>query len=267
MAARDSTAKKQRRERGSLTVEDIVDSALDLAEQISVDRLSFALIGKHLNTGATSISWYFHRKNDLLDSMAGRALQRYLPAAPRRQAPPPADWRAMLRAHAHRIRDTLLANTVLCDLILVRSTPALLAAHFRTAGMDAAILGLIEAGLSTDDALDVHSALCLHVHGSVVLQRLHDKHRQPESAVGGYFDRSEITPDKTPELFRAMSAGHQLGAPDDRNFEYGLDCIVARASALVFKPGYGITRDAPPLTETASGHLPPAHSRKGSSQQ
>ncbi|MDT5201827.1 MAG: hypothetical protein QOH34_3349, partial [Mycobacterium sp.] len=42
-----------------------------------------------------------------------------------------------------------------------------------------------------------------------------------------------IDPEITPLLAQMTSKGHHIGAPDDNNFEYGLDCILDRASRLI----------------------------------
>ena len=73
--ARTATAhSRRRRERGSISVEQIVNGAFEIAAEGSIDNLSMPVLAKHLDVGITSIYWYFRKKDDLLDAMTDRAL-------------------------------------------------------------------------------------------------------------------------------------------------------------------------------------------------
>ena len=75
MAKQATAEKRQRRERGSINPDDIINGAFELAEEVGIDNLSMPLLGKHLGVGVTSIYWYFRKKDDLLNAMTDRALQ------------------------------------------------------------------------------------------------------------------------------------------------------------------------------------------------
>ncbi|MEU6562473.1 TetR/AcrR family transcriptional regulator C-terminal domain-containing protein [Nocardia nova] len=230
MVKRGSTAKRQRRARGSLNPEDIILGAFELAEEVTIDGLSMPLLSRHLNVGVTSIYWYFRKKDDLLNAMTDRALSQYAFAAPFVEAD---DWRETLRNHARTMRETFLGNPILCDLILIRSALSRDAARLGAQGIERAIASLVNAGFSVDDAFDLYSAINLHVRGSVVLQRLYDKNKQLDAHATAYYEDITIEPETTPLLAEAVSRGRRSGAPDDRNFEYGLERILAHASLLV----------------------------------
>ncbi len=78
MAKQATAEKRQRRERGSINPDDIINGAFELAEQVGIDNLSMPLLGKHLGVGVTSIYWYFRKKDDLLNAMTDRALRQYV---------------------------------------------------------------------------------------------------------------------------------------------------------------------------------------------
>lgn len=234
MAKRGTPAKRQRRERGSLNPEDIINGAFELAEEVSLDGLSMPLLGKHLDVGVTSIYWYFRKKDDLLNAMTDRALSRYAFAAPFVEAD---DWEESLRSHARTMRDTFLGNPILCDLILIRSSLSRGAAQLGGQGIERAIAGLVKAGMPVDDAFDTYSSINLHVRGSVVLQRLYDKNKELDAEATAYYDDIAIDPDSTPLLAEAMAQGRRNGAPDVHNFEYGLECILDHASRLIHNSG------------------------------
>ncbi|MGW4365807.1 TetR/AcrR family transcriptional regulator [Nocardia takedensis] len=230
MTKRSAAAKRPRRERGSLNPEDIIEGAFELAEQVSIDGLSMPLLGKHLDVGVTSIYWYFRKKDDLLNAMTDRALSHHVFATKFVES---TDWRESLVQHARTMRGVFLGNPILCDLILIRSALSPHAAQLGARGMEHAVRSLVEAGLSVDEAFDTYSALNLHIRGSVVLQRLYDKNTEQDNPAAAYYDGIAIDADTTPLLAEAMAKGRKTGAPDDRNFEYGLQCILDHASALM----------------------------------
>ncbi|EUA23030.1 bacterial regulatory s, tetR family protein [Mycobacterium xenopi 4042] len=121
MAKQAVAEKRQRRERGSISVDEILNGAFEVAEQVSIDNLSMPLLAKHLDVGVTSIYWYFRKKEDLLDAMTDRALGQYDFATPFVEG---RNWRESLHDHAHKMRQTFRANPVLCDLILIRARSA-----------------------------------------------------------------------------------------------------------------------------------------------
>jgi AcrR family transcriptional regulator len=222
--------KRQRRERGSINPEDIISGAFELAEQVSIDNLSMPLLGKHLSVGVTSIYWYFRKKDDLLNAMTDRALSKYVFATPYVAA---SDWRETLRNHARLMRKTFMGNPILCDLILIRAALSPRAARVGAQEMERAIANLVEAGLSPEDAFDTYSAVSIHVRGSVVLHRLYEKNESTESDSRAIEDAVAIDPGTTPLIAHVSGQGHRIGAPDEANFEYGLNCILDHAGRLI----------------------------------
>jgi AcrR family transcriptional regulator len=229
--AKQATAdKRQRRERGSINPDDIIAGAFELAEQVGIDNLSMPLLGKHLGVGVTSIYWYFRKKDDLLNAMTDRALKQYVFATPYIEA---KDWRETLANHARSMRKTFLGNPILCDLILIRSALSPRAAKVGVVAVEKAIESLVEAGLPPEDAFDTYSAMSVHVRGSVVLQRLYDKNRSTDDGPGYFEEAMVIDPDTAPLLARVTDEGHRIGASDENNFEYGLNCILDHAARLI----------------------------------
>src|ERR1700739_3002277 len=231
VVAKQATAdKRQRRERGSINPDDIISGAFELAEQVSIDNLSMPLLGKHLGVGVTSIYWYFRKKDDLLNAMTDRALSKYVFATPSVEA---GDGRETLRNHARLMRKTFMGNPILCDLILIRAALSPKAARLGAQEMEKAVANLVEAGLSPEDAFDTYSAVSVHVRGSVVLHRLQEKNQATENGARTIEDAMVIDPETTPLLAQMTAKGHHIGAPDDNNFDYGLDCILDHAGRLI----------------------------------
>ena len=231
MAKQATAEKRQRRERGSINPDDIIKGAFELAEEVGIDNLSMPLLGKHLGVGVTSIYWYFRKKDDLLNAMTDRALRQYVFATPYVEA---KDWRETLRNHARTMRKTFLGNPILCDLILIRSALSPRAAKLGVQEVEKAIASLVEAGLSPEDAFDTYSAVSVHVRGSVVLQRLRRQEpggRRGTERLRGDDGRSTPRPRRCwPQV---TAKGHHIGAADEKNFEFGLECILDHAGRLI----------------------------------
>ncbi|GAC1396092.1 MAG: TetR family transcriptional regulator [Mycobacterium sp.] len=230
MAKQATAEKRQRRERGSINPDDIIKGAFELAEDLGIDNLSMPLLGKHLGVGVTSIYWYFRKKDDLLNAMTDRALRQYVFATPYVEA---KDWRETLRNHARTMRKAFMGNPILCDLILIRSALSPRAAKLGVQEVEKAIASLIEAGLSAEDAFDTYSAVSVHVRGSVVLQRLRDKNRAADEGPSDIEETMTIDSETTPLLAQVTAKGHHIGAADDQNFEFGLECILDHAGRLI----------------------------------
>jgi AcrR family transcriptional regulator len=230
VAKQPTAEKRQRRERGSINPEDIIKGAFELAEQVSIDNLSMPLLGKHLGVGVTSIYWYFRKKDDLLNAMTDRALREFVVATPYVEA---KDWRESLANHARTMRKAFMGNPILCDLILIRSALSPRAARLGVQEMETAISGLVEAGLPVEDAFDTYSAVSVHVRGSVVLHRLYEKNRASDGSAGDFEERMVIDAEATPLLAQVTDEAHRIGAADDHNFEYVLQCILDHAEQLI----------------------------------
>jgi AcrR family transcriptional regulator len=184
--AREAVAdKRQRRERGSISVDEIINGAFDVAAEVAVDGLSMPLLAKHLDVGVTSIYWYFRKKDDLLNAMTDRALGQYDFATPFVEG---QDWRNSLRDHARKMRQTFRDNPILCDLILIRGTfsrEATLAAFQK---LERAVAALVEAGLPPEDAFDTYASISVHTQGAAVLE-WEPGHRPRDHAADRQADR------------------------------------------------------------------------------
>lgn len=230
MAKPATATKRPRRERGSINPDDIIAGAFELAEQVSIDNLSMPLLGKHLGVGVTSIYWYFRKKDDLLNAMTDRALREYVFATPYVEA---ADWRETLANHARAMRKTFMGSPILCDLILIRAALSPRAVRAGEQEVEKAIASLVEAGLSAEDAFDTYSAVSVHVRGSVVLHRLYEKNVAANEDAHPLEDAIVGTAESTPLLAKVSAEGHRIGAADERNFEFGLQCLLDHAAALI----------------------------------
>lgn len=201
---------RTRRDRGSISAEEILEGALQVAQGVSIENLSMPQLARHLGVGVTSIYWYFRRKDDLLDAMTDRALERFEFTVPTISA---SNWRESLRDHALTMRRKFRADPILCDLVLIRGQYGHRAMHNALQKLGQPIGALVEAGLTVDQAAETYGAISVHIRGSVVLERLQE--------------RTEGFPAQRED------GGRYIGFADDIDFGYILDSILDHAEAII----------------------------------
>lgn len=79
-----------------------------------------------------------------------------------------------------------------------------------------------------------------------MLQRLREKNLAADDSAGELDD--SVDPNTTPLLATIIRTGHHLSASDDRNFEFGLECILDHAGRLLeanTKPARKAAKPAP----------------------
>jgi AcrR family transcriptional regulator len=200
---------RRRRERGSISVDEIINGAFQVAADISLDNLSMPLLARHLDVGVTSIYWYFRKKDELLDAMTDRALTQYEFTVPDIDA---SNWRESLRDHARRMRSQFLDDPVLCDLVLIRGHYGMRSLHGALHEIERPVAALVEAGLTPEQAVETYGAISVHSRGSVVLQRLQGK--------------TEGFPTQRQD-------DRYIGLADDIDFDFILDSILDHAEKLI----------------------------------
>ncbi|NED67013.1 TetR/AcrR family transcriptional regulator, partial [Streptomyces sp. SID10244] len=134
---------------------------------------------------------------------------------------------------AYTMRKAFLSNPILVDLILIRTTLSPRYSELGAKHIEGLVARLVDAGLDFDDAFNTFSALQLHLHGSIVLTRLHEKSKEADPEARIYYEDLAISPESTPILAEAAARGHTGGAPDDRNFDFGMHCILDHAERLI----------------------------------
>ena len=201
---------RQRRDRGSINADEILNGAFEVAAQVSIDNLSMPVLAKHLDVGVTSIYWYFRRKDDLLDAMTDRALERFEFTVPSIDA---SNWRESLRDHARTMRLHFRGDPILCDLVLIRGQFGGRAIREALQKIEQPVTALIEAGLDAQQAVATYGAISVHTRGSAVLERIQEK--------------TEGFPAQRP------NGNRYIGFADDIDFDYILESILDHAQTLI----------------------------------
>lgn len=218
---------RQRRERGSINVDEILRGAFEIADEVSIDNLSMPQLARHLDVGVTSIYWYFRRKDELLDAMTERVLLEYDFSVLSIEA---GNWRESLRAHAHRMREMFTENPIMCDLILIRGTRGVPASRSALEKIEQPVAALVAGGLTARQAFDTYTAISVLVRSSAVLQRLQSRTAEDQFP-REYWDQV-IDAETTPLIASIPGRGYRIGMADDGNFDHILDSILDRAEAF-----------------------------------
>ncbi|HVV29626.1 MAG TPA: TetR/AcrR family transcriptional regulator [Mycobacteriales bacterium] len=205
--------RSKRRARGSLSGDEIVDIAERIVGEHGVAELSMSLVAKELNSGVTSIYWYFRSKDDLLQALADRVARQLY-----RGLPPIGDesWDFELMEYFLAYRDLIERVPVYRELITFRSellfTRSIVAkTMFRR--IEAGLELLVDAGLTPVQARQAYMSCSHYTSGFVILNHGHRRWTagQDRGEQGGADEE------------HARRRARQL---DNTEFRFGLNLIV-----------------------------------------
>lgn len=217
--------------RTGLTIDDIVEQGIALADEIGIENLSMRKLADRLGIGAMTLYAHLPGKAELIELMVDSALGEVDDAA----SPARADWRAALTAVADANRRLLTRHRWLIDVDTTRPPlgPGTIAKY------DAELHALVGTGL---DDVEIDQALTL------VLEHVRSSTRQvlsaasPEVADGDWWERAGpvlegvLDPAAYPLASRVgQAAGETYGAAADpeRAYTFGLQTILDGIEALI----------------------------------
>ncbi|MQA85766.1 MAG: TetR family transcriptional regulator [Streptosporangiales bacterium] len=214
-----------RRERPSLSRDEITRTAIDLADRDGLEAVSIRRIAAALGAGANSLYWYISSKDDLYELMADEVIGEI--ALP---DPPSGDWRADLRAIAHNTQETFSRHRW---FVLLGIQPGLGPKTRRYGQVAMACLDNLHLDLNTK--INMLAALNNYLFGFA--------HR--ETAWADLQKRTGLTEQQWNDRLRGMidHAAHQdtelaehmtarLQLPGEEPFEFGLTCLLEGIAAL-----------------------------------
>ncbi|MFI7530214.1 TetR/AcrR family transcriptional regulator [Nocardia salmonicida] len=219
------TPRRQRRERGSITAEEIVNGAYSLAAEISVDKLSMPALARRLDSGVTSLYWYFHSKERLLEAMRDRALEQYEIALPFTGE---GEWHECLRAHFVRMRELFRDNPVLCDLLIMPTAHGVYSGDVGRVvfqRLEIIVETLVRSGFTRKSALDTYYSMSMHSCGFAVLERREGL----DAAMRDAPVDTQIDSESMPNLTALVAEGYRLTFIQDDIFQIGLDALIEKA--------------------------------------
>ena len=169
-----------RRPRGSLSRQQVVDAALQLADQDGLEALSMLTLARRLECGVMTIYGYVENKEDLLDAIALRGL-----ADVRLPRPLPGEPRAVLVDWGRALRLALLEHPSLPTIFLSQAVigPSIFQ------GMETLLGALSRARTPARFGLHAIYAVVIYTAGFATWE-LPRTRRQPESAYAAAWRRA-----------------------------------------------------------------------------
>jgi AcrR family transcriptional regulator len=223
-----SKASRQRRQRGSINAEEIIDGAFEVARRESLDQLSMPALAEHLGVGVTSIYWYFRKKDDLLNAMTDVALDAVLRGLPPITGDQP--WQEMLSSHCHASRELHRDDQILTDLLLLRTSTYTKETTRRAFEMEEVILRrLVDAGFTPSNAFMVYNTASVFMRGMIIVDRTLRLSDAPTLD-----DRQERLADwSTMPLLGSLVDRHLFAGTTDEDFTFGMRRLISGFEALL----------------------------------
>ena len=241
--AREDAKRGQRhppRRAAALSREEIVRTAIAVADAEGADAVNMRRIARELGSGTMSLYWHVASKDELLDMMIDTIVGDA-------QAPEPSgDWRADLRAGACTTRDALHQHQWAVNFMSTRppAGPKMLRNLERSLG---ALDGL---GLDKATALTTLMAVGTYVLGAVLREQQEanserymaelfgDVPEAEKQAVIQEFVQRIRTSGHFPRMVAMLDEGVDPDAAEtrDERFEFGLDCLLDGIAARLPAP-------------------------------
>lgn len=226
---RERGGQPPRRDRG-LTREEIVATAIAIADAEGVGAISMRRIARELNAGVMSLYWYVASKEELHDLML-EAFEAEI-ALPE----PSGDWRADLRACARASRAVMLRHQWAMEFKGFRPPTGPNDAQ----NAERMFAALDVAGVDMMTTVNITMAVGTYVMGAVLREiRESQFQRETEQAVAGMtgeeinavreeFRRRILGSGRYPHIARIIEDDIDPDAPESRDerFEFGLDCLL-----------------------------------------
>ncbi|MDW6021636.1 tetracycline resistance transcriptional repressor TetR [Mesorhizobium sp. BAC0120] len=203
-----------------LDKETVVEAALELLNEVGMDRLTTRKLAERLNVQQPALYWHFQNKRALLDALAEAMLaKRHARALPHEGE----DWRVFLKENALSFRTALLAYR---DGARVHAGTRPTQPQFGTA--EAQIRLLCAAGFDPKAAVWALAAISHYVIGSVLEQQAADV----DHAVRQELDAPEgAVPPFLHDLFCELQ---DCGM--DAAFNFGIESLISGFEQMLGSP-------------------------------
>ncbi|HEY1388682.1 MAG TPA: TetR/AcrR family transcriptional regulator C-terminal domain-containing protein [Ktedonobacterales bacterium] len=214
--------RQQHGQRPSLSREQIVRAAIELADAEGLEALTMRRLATKLDAGAMSLYWHIPNKEDLLDLMLDVAFGEVAP--PERLS---GDWRADLRLFAHLMLGVLRRHTWLPSLLSSRMLPGPNTLRY----VELFLADLDGLGLDDSAIADILSTVDAYVDGFAQREAAAAETRRQagmteaewQAALTAYFQQV-LSNGQYPMLARVIAANTDNNA--NANFESGLECVL-----------------------------------------
>lgn len=209
-------------QRPSLSREQIVRAAIELADAEGLEALTMRRLATKLGAGAMSLYWHIPNKEDLLDLMLDAAFGEV--ALPERLS---GDWRADLRLFAHAMLGVLRRHTWLPSLLSSRLLPGPNTLRY----VEIFLADLDGLGLEYGAIADILSTVDAYVDGFAQREAAEAETRRQagmteaewQATLTAYFQRI-LANGQYPMLARVIAANTDINV--NATFDSGLECVL-----------------------------------------
>jgi TetR/AcrR family transcriptional regulator, tetracycline repressor protein len=196
----------------------IVDEALQLLDEVGIDKLSTRKLAERLGVQQPALYWHFRNKSELLDAINSEMLLRYhndrLPM-------PGHDWVTFTLANARSIRKALLS--VRDGARLTAGTRPSVAEF---ADVEKVLQLYVDTGFSAEEAFGIAICITRYVVGYVLEEQAERERQQIDKAAPKIDFMAELA--HYPLLAQALETFHTVGTVNtEAVFESGLSYLVA----------------------------------------
>jgi AcrR family transcriptional regulator len=213
-----------------LSTEEIVAAAIAVADAEGPAAISMRRIARELRAGAMSLYWHVASKEELIDLMLDTL------EAEIRVPEPTGDWRADLRAMAHRQRAGMLAHPWIVEFVASRPPSGPNDAR----NLEVMLSMLTGLGLDPRTQVDILMTVVTYVMGAVVREVQEMRSDRNRAAIEATMTPEQVEAehenfrkwltgaDQYPNIQRMMAANIDPDAADtrDERFEFGLSCLL-----------------------------------------
>jgi AcrR family transcriptional regulator len=214
----------QRGPKRELSIEGIVDAAIDIADAGGLGAVSMSSVASQLGFTTMSLYRYVSAKDDLILLMLEHGA-----GVPPAASETPSGWRERLTAwHTHALA-IYAAHPWLLDIPIngIPMTPNNLA------WMDSALNALADTALSEPQRLAAALAVTGHSRWQAMIERGYQEASARAGVGSADFDRLEerilgslATPERFPAVHRALTAGAMTADAGNDPFQFGLHAIL-----------------------------------------
>lgn len=207
----------RRRPRGSLTRDQVVEAALQLADDAGLEALTMQSLAKRLDCGVMTIYGYVKDKQDLLNAISQRGLRDL-----QLREPVPDDVEGILIHWGRALRTLLIEHPSLPVIFLTQAVVG--TAIFR--GLERLLRRLGKAGMAPSPGVHAIYAVVIYTTGFVAWE-LPRTHLQPQSAYAADWRRefANLPPDDFPLTATVLEDLSRVAG--EEQFEIGLRTLSA----------------------------------------
>jgi AcrR family transcriptional regulator len=221
---------RTRRARGSLSQDEILEAAAQLIDRGGLVQLSMGALARHMDSGVTSIYWYFRSKDELLSALTDRVSHEIYAELPPIGTGP---WHEELFAYFAAFRDVLERSPVYREVFAYRVQFLFERAAMRPSvlrRLESGLAFLTEGGLTLEEAADAFSACSNYTRGFVILEHGFDADRQTNAqGTGDRYREDRGKPSDVDPITHPLVSEvglHRFATLDDHQFDSGLRLLI-----------------------------------------